>query len=150
MSASPTVLQLIPHRPPFLFVDEIVAETPDSLTAQRTFRADEDFYRGHDPGAPITPGVLLCEAVFQTGALFMARSKAGTDPRPGVPLLAKIGEVRFRQPVYPGETVRIEVRKKEELGGFTLMSGTVRRGDQRVLTVEFTVAWKAPEGAPVS
>ena len=60
MSANPTVLQLIPHRPPFLFVDEIVSESPDSLVARRTFRADEDFYKGHYPGAPITPGVILC------------------------------------------------------------------------------------------
>ena len=73
MSASPDILALIPHRPPFLFVDEIVAESADGLVARRTLRAEEDFYSGHYPGAPITPGVLLCEAVFQTGALLMAR-----------------------------------------------------------------------------
>jgi len=148
MSVSPTVLQLIPHRPPFLFVDEIVAEAPDGLTAKRTFRADEDFYKGHYPGAPITPGVLLCEAVFQTGALYMARTMAGQGSPNGVPLLAKISDVRFRQPVYPGETVTIEVKKKEMLGGFTMMSGSIRCGEKRVLTVDFAVAWKAPEGAP--
>ena len=54
----PQVTDLIPHRPPFLFVDAIVAETPDSLTARRAWRADEDFYQGHYPGAPITPGVM--------------------------------------------------------------------------------------------
>ena len=64
------VTDLIPHRPPFLFVDEIVSESADGLVARRTFRAEEDFFKGHYPGAPITPGVLLCEAVFQTGALF--------------------------------------------------------------------------------
>ena len=94
-----TVTDLIPHRPPFLFVDEIVSESADGLIARRTFRADEDFYRGHYPGAPITPGVLLCEAVFQTGALYMARLMAGQGSKDGVPLLAKISDVRFRSPV---------------------------------------------------
>ncbi len=143
------VTDLIPHRPPFLFVDEIVAETPESLTAKRTFRAEEDFYKGHYPGAPITPGVILCEAVFQTGALYMARQAqaAGLKPGEGVPLLAKISDVRFRSPVYPGDTITIEVKKKDALGGFTMMSGSVKNGDKRVLSVEFSVAWKAPEGA---
>lgn len=139
------ITDLIPHRPPFLFVDEIVAETADTLTAKRTFRPDEDFYKGHYPGAPITPGVLLCEAVFQTGALYLARSLGGSATKSGLPLLAKINEVRFRNPVYPGETITIEVRKKEMMGGFYLMSGSVRSGDKRVLNVEFAVAWKMPE-----
>src|SRR5471032_3011863 len=106
------VTELIPHRPPFLFVDEIVSETGETLVARRTWRAEEDFYRGHYPGAPITPGVLLCEAVFQTGALYLARSLAGQGKPDGVPLLVKIGDVRFRSPVYPGETITIEVKKK--------------------------------------
>ena len=68
------VEKLIPHRPPFLFVDAILSHEGETLTARRTWRAEEDFYRGHYPGAPITPGVLLSEAVFQTGALLMAKS----------------------------------------------------------------------------
>jgi 3-hydroxyacyl-[acyl-carrier-protein] dehydratase len=147
---NPTVAQLIPHRPPFLFVDEIVSESETGLVARRTFRADEDFYRGHYPGAPITPGVLLCEAVFQTGALYLARQLAGAGQPGGVPLLAKINDVRFRNPVFPGETITIEVKKKEMLAGFYLMTGSVRSGEKRVLTVDFSVVWKAPEGAPAA
>ena len=145
-----SVTELIPHRPPFLFVDEIVSEADAGLVARRTWRADEDFYRGHYPGAPITPGVLLCESVFQTGALYMARQaqKSGRAADEGFPLLAKISEVRFRNPVYPGDTVLIEVTKKETLGGFTMMSGHVKKADgTRVLSVNFSVAWKTPEGA---
>src|SRR4051812_19206587 len=150
MSALDDVKALIPHRPPFLFVDEVVSESAEGLVAKRTWRADEDFYKGHYPGAPITPGVLLCEAVFQTGALFMARLMAGQGSKDGVPLLAKISDVRFRSPVYPGDTITIEVKKKEALGGFTMMSGNIKNGDKRVLNVDFAVAWKTPEGAPTA
>ncbi len=145
----PSVTDLIPHRPPFLFVDEVVSESADGLVARRTWRADEDFYRGHYPGAPITPGVLLCESVFQAGAVFLAKQAlaAGAAPGAGVPLLAKISDVRFRNPVYPGDETLIEVKKKEAMGGFTMMSGNVKKADgTRVLTVEFSVAWKTPEG----
>ena len=156
MSALDDVKALIPHRPPFLFVDEIVSESTDGLVTKRTWRAEEDFYRGHYPNAPITPGVLLCEAVFQTGALFMARQAmaAGSAPGSGVPLLSKIADVRFRTPIYPGDTILIEVKKKEVVAGFTMMGGTIKKADgTRVLNVDFTVAWKTPEGqvtAPVA
>jgi len=156
------VTALIPHRPPFLFVDRILSADTDSLVAERTWRAEEDFYRGHYPEAPITPGVLLCEAVFQTGALYMAkraqaeaagevrRAARAAEPSPsvtgGVPLLAKISDVRFRSPVFPGDVVQIEVRKKETLGGFTMMDGAIRKADgTRVLNVSFAVAWKTPD-----
>jgi 3-hydroxyacyl-[acyl-carrier-protein] dehydratase len=143
--ASPEVLRRIPHRPPFLFVDEIVSESPDGLVARRAWRAEEDFYSGHYPGAPITPGVILCEAVFQAGALYLARAMAGDGAPQGVPLLVKINDVRFRSPVYPGDTVTIEVRRKETVAGFHIMSGSVKRGETRILAVEFSVAWKVPE-----
>lgn len=141
------VTDFIPHRPPFLFVDEVVSESADGLVARKTWRADEDFYRGHYPGMPITPGVLLCEAVFQTGALFLSRRQVaqGNPASEGVPLLARIGDVRFRNPVFPGETVTIEVKQKELVAGFIFMTGSVKSGDKRVLTVEFSVSWKKPE-----
>jgi 3-hydroxyacyl-[acyl-carrier-protein] dehydratase len=147
-AASPEILGRIPHRPPFLFVDEIVSETPESLVARRTWRADEDFYSGHYPGAPITPGVLLCEAVFQAGALHLSRTLAAEGAPPGVPLLVKISDVRFRSPVFPGDVVTIEVRRKDSMAGFYIMSGSMKRGETRVLSVDFSVAWKTPGAAP--
>jgi 3-hydroxyacyl-[acyl-carrier-protein] dehydratase len=148
MSANPQVLERIPHRPPFLFIDDIVSETPEGLVARRTWRNDEDFYKGHYPGAPITPGVLLCESVFQAGALFLSRSLAAQGAPAGVPLLVKISDVRFRNPVFPGDTVTIEVKKKDLMAGFYAMSGAMKRGDTRILSVDFSVAWKTPGGPP--
>lgn len=146
------VTDLIPHRPPFLFVDEIVSEFADGLIARRVFRAEEDFYKGHYPGAPITPGVLLCEAVFQAAACYMALKAraAGAKPGEGVPLIAKISDVRFRNPVFPGDTVLIEVKQRDALGGFTMMSGSMKKADgTRVMNVDFAVAWKTPQVAAV-
>jgi 3-hydroxyacyl-[acyl-carrier-protein] dehydratase len=143
-----SVTDLIPHRPPFLFVDEIVSAAVDGLVAKRTWRAEEDFYRGHYPNAPITPGVLLCEAVFQTAACYMALKAraAGQQPGEGVPLIAKISDVRFRSPIYPGDTILLEVKEKDALGGFTMLSGSIKKEDgTRVLSVDFAVAWKTPQ-----
>ncbi len=145
------VTELIPHRPPFLFVDEIVSANDAGLVAKRTWRADEDFYQGHYPGAPITPGVLLCEAVFQAAACYMALKAraAGAAPGEGVPLIAKIGGVRFRNPVYPGDTIWIDVKQTDALGGFTMLSGHVKKTDgTRVLNLTFSVAWKTPASPP--
>ncbi len=147
------VTELIPHRPPFLFVDEIVSTAPDGLVARRTWRAEEDFYRGHYPGAPITPGVLLCEAVFQAAACHLALKAraAGAKPGEGVPLIAKISDVRFRQPIYPGDTVLLEVKEKDALGGFTMLSGQIKKADgTRALSLDFAVAWKAPVAGPTT
>jgi len=142
------ITDLIPHRPPFLFIDEIVEHDETALTARRLWRAEEDFYNGHYPGSPITPGVLLCEAVFQAGAAFMSlQSQAeGAGPGAGVPLLAKISDVRFRNPIFPGDEVLISVQKTEAMGGFTMMKGQIKKTDgTRVLSVAFAVAWKVPE-----
>lgn len=145
---TPAITELIPHRPPFLFIDEVVEHSDTSLTARRQWRADEDFYSGHYPGSPITPGVLLCEAVFQAGAAFLSLQAraAGATLGEGVPLLAKISDVRFRNPVFPGDEILIEVTKKDTMGGFTMMTGNVRKADgTRVLSVSYAVAWKTPE-----
>jgi 3-hydroxyacyl-[acyl-carrier-protein] dehydratase len=145
---SQKITDLIPHRPPFLFIDEVVEHDAETLTARRTWRAEEDFYSGHYPGSPITPGVLLCEAVFQAGAAYLSlqAQAAGAAPGQGVPLLAKVGDVRFRNPVFPGDEVLITVAKKEAMGGFTMMTGQIKKADgTRVLSVSYSVAWKVPE-----
>ncbi|MDR2429501.1 MAG: beta-hydroxyacyl-ACP dehydratase [Puniceicoccales bacterium] len=144
------ILETIPHRPPFLFVDDIVALRDDGATCARTFRDDEFFYAGHYPANPLTPGVLLCEAVFQAGAVFLVR-KIVTDATAGdVPVLCRIEEAKFKGMVFPGDTVMIDVTLREKMQGFFFMSGKVSRAGRTMLTLRFALALVAREKAATS
>jgi 3-hydroxyacyl-[acyl-carrier-protein] dehydratase len=141
-SASDAVLQAIPHRPPFLFVDEILAESSESIVVRRMVRHNEAFFQGHYPGNPIMPGVLISEAVFQAGAILLSRRAAadGSAPAGSVPVLVRIQDAKFRSIVRPGDELTIEAKLKETVGKFLFMSGSVKVGDRRVMSVEFSVA----------
>lgn len=141
------ILETIPHRPPFLFVDDIVALRDDGATCTRTFRGDEFFYAGHYPANPLTPGVLLCEAVFQTGAVFLVRKIATAAAKGGVPVLCRIEEAKFKSMVFPGDTVTIDVTLREKMQDFFFMSGKVSRAGRIVLTLRFALALVAREEA---
>jgi 3-hydroxyacyl-[acyl-carrier-protein] dehydratase len=111
----------IPHRPPFLFLDEIVSEDEDRIHCRRTFTGDEAFYQGHYPQQPITPGVILCEAAMQAGAVLLSRRIEGE----GVPVATRMNDVRFKRIVQPGETIDIEVTLDEQLSGAFFLTGKV-------------------------
>ncbi len=138
----PEVLATIPHRPPFLFIDEIKEVRADGAICTRTFRVDEPFYAGHYPGNPITPGVLLCESVFQTGAVYLTRKlqAEGSAHDGKTPVLCRIEEAKFKGMVKPGDTVVIEVKHVETLQQFHFLTGTVRRDGKAVLTLRFALA----------
>src|SRR5262245_45964722 len=103
----------IPHRPPFLLIDEIVDWTDRRIVCRKTFTGDEFFYQGHYPGYPLTPGVLLCEAGMQAGAVLL--SKIVDKDKGGVPVATRLNDVRFKRMVRPGETIEIEVDLVEQL-----------------------------------
>jgi len=109
------ILQAIPHRDPFLLVDEIVEQTETKIVCTKTFSGREDFFVGHYPGYPLVPGVLLCEAAMQAGAILLSRHLAETPGR--VPVATRISDVRFKRMVRPGETIRMEVELVERLSG---------------------------------
>ncbi len=136
------IYRTIPHRPPFLFLDEIVETGPDHLIARRTFRAEEFYYEGHYPGNPITPGVILCESVFQAAAVYLVKrmEAEGKSAADLTPVLARIQDAKFKQMVKPGDTVQIEVKMGETHGGFHFLRGTVRREGKVALALEFALA----------
>ncbi|MGE9294938.1 MAG: 3-hydroxyacyl-ACP dehydratase FabZ [Puniceicoccales bacterium] len=134
------VLRAIPHRPPFLFVDEIVELEESRALCRRTLRADEAFFEGHYPGNPITPGVLLCEAVFQTGAILLVHRMGEGSASGKTPVLSRIQDARFKRMVKPGDTVEIEAIFKEEMRGFQFLRGSVKIDGKAALTIEFTLA----------
>ncbi len=95
------IKKLLPHREPFLFVDEVTKIEENRIEAYRDIRPDEFFFAGHFPGHPVLPGVLMVEAIAQTGILLALAKKGGLDGKKT--LFAGIDKVRFRRQVRPGE-----------------------------------------------
>lgn len=111
MSPSDPVALGLPHREPFIFIDEVVEFIPgESARAKKVFRASEPFFRGHFPGQPIVPGVLLTEALAQTAGI--AASQSGAAFR-----LSAIRGMKFLSPVGPEEEVLLIARKAGAVGG---------------------------------
>ena len=136
------ILRTIPHRPPFLFIDEDVDIGTDGATCKRTIRMEEPQFEGHYPNNPIMPGVLLCEACFQTGAIFLAKQieKEGRSLNDVTPVLSRISDARFKQMIKPGDEILIEVTMKENISKFHFLSGKVFKGGKLALTIQFALA----------
>ena len=132
----------IPHRAPFLFLDEITEWTDTRIVCRKRFTGDEFFYQGHYPGFPLTPGVLLCEAGMQAGAVLLSKVAA---PRPGqVPVATRINDVRFKRMVLPGETIEIEVDLVERLADAFFLKAKVSCGGKVAARFEFACTLADP------
>jgi 3-hydroxyacyl-[acyl-carrier-protein] dehydratase len=104
------VMRRIPHRYPFLFVDRAEEFEPHvSLVGIKNVTAREDFFQGHFPENPVMPGVLIIEALAQTGALLMSKSM-DVDPEGKSIYFLSVTEARFRSTVRPGDTLRLSVK----------------------------------------
>lgn len=124
----------IPHRAPFLFIDEVVERDERRIVCRKTFRADEFFFQGHYPQFPITPGVLLCEAAMQAGALLLSGQ---FGDRQGVPVATRMNDVRFKRTVRPGETIEIEVELVERLADAFFLKAKVSCDQRVAVRLEF-------------
>ena len=108
MSVTKDIEALLPHRKPFLFVDEIIRADDSGSESRYTFKQDEFFFKGHFPEYPVVPGVVLVETMAQAGGA--ALSFMGTFEKGALFFLATVDKVKFRNQVRPGDTVRIEVK----------------------------------------
>jgi 3-hydroxyacyl-[acyl-carrier-protein] dehydratase len=128
---------VIPHRPPFLFLDEVVAI--DSLSVHgRTFIDPKfSFFEGHYPDFPILPGVIQCEMTFQAAAVLIASLRPTGDGR--VPVVARLNNTKFRRLVRPGETVEIHVTITDKVKDVYYLTGTVGVGSEISARLDFTV-----------
>jgi 3-hydroxyacyl-[acyl-carrier-protein] dehydratase len=129
-------LDRIPQRPPFLFIDQVIDRTEKKIITQKKITGEEDFFKGHFPGNPILPGVIQCEAVFQTGALLMSYlgEQAGDNK---TALVTRIQNTKFKNIVRPGETLTIQVELKEMLGPAAFMKGKITSDERTIMTIEF-------------
>ena len=147
MDKSEEIKAAIPHREPFLFVDEIVECKENRILCKKTFHGDEHFFAGHYPDFPVVPGVLQCEAAMQAGAILLTRIFKDEDLGDRLPVVAKMGEVRFKQMVLPGDTLLLDVRFKGKIAGIYLLHAKVTVGDKTSAQFDIACALIAkPEG----
>ena len=116
--------EVIAHRSPFLFVDEVTELAVGERARGRwTLRGDEPFFEGHFPGLPTVPGVLMCEAIAQLGAVALLSDERYSGR---LPLFGGLDRARFRRQVGPGDTLELEVE-------MTRLSSRAGRGTGRAL-----------------
>jgi 3-hydroxyacyl-[acyl-carrier-protein] dehydratase len=129
------ILAAIPHRDPFLLLDEILQQEDSRIMCRKRFTGEEYFFAGHYPQFPLVPGVILCEAAMQAGAVLLSRFIE--DPSRGVPVATRMNDVRFKQMVRPGDTIEIEVELTERLSNAFFLTGKVTTGGKVAVRFEF-------------
>ncbi|MFT4647151.1 MAG: 3-hydroxyacyl-[acyl-carrier-protein] dehydratase [Planctomycetota bacterium] len=137
--------KLLPHRDPFLFVDEVIGSGTDAsgnawLETRWTVKPDMDVFRGHYPGNPILPGVLIQEHTFQSGALLIYTTENREGLSGGMPVLTKVEDARFRRMVLPGMQLTTRVELYDSLSNARFLRAKVQGPDGLVARLSCVLA----------
>ncbi|MDQ7827611.1 MAG: 3-hydroxyacyl-ACP dehydratase FabZ [Armatimonadota bacterium] len=131
------ILAVLPHRYPFLLVDRILEVGPDRILGLKNVTINEPYFPGHVPGQPVMPGVLIVEAMAQVAACLILNRP---HLRGRLAYFAGIDRCRFRRPVFPGDTLRIEVEMRAVRGRIGKVWAVARVEEQVVAEGELTFA----------
>ena len=126
---------LLPHRDPFLFVDEIVEASNDKIIAKRVFAESEYFFKGHFPEYPVVPGVILVETMAQSGGAGLR--KLGVLGEDALFFFATVDKVKFRRQVRPGDEVRSEIENLRVSAKMIKQRGKAYVGDELAAEAEW-------------
>ncbi|MEZ6060761.1 MAG: 3-hydroxyacyl-ACP dehydratase FabZ family protein [Planctomycetaceae bacterium] len=125
----------IPHRAPFLWLDEVTEISDRRIVAKKHLPADLPVFQGHYPGFPVFPGVLQCEACFQAGAVLISQLiEVGNGE---VPVVTRQNNTQFRRMIRPGETIQMEVELTERLSNAFYLTGKVTVDGKVTSRLEF-------------
>ncbi|MCH7972470.1 MAG: bifunctional UDP-3-O-[3-hydroxymyristoyl] N-acetylglucosamine deacetylase/3-hydroxyacyl-ACP dehydratase [Bacteroidetes bacterium] len=133
------IQKILPHRYPFLLVDRIVElELDKKVVGIKMVTINEPFFQGHFPGKPIMPGVLIIEAMAQTGGVLLLNTFENPDDK--LVYFMQINNAKFRKPVVPGDQLYLEVKLKNKKSKIVMMSGRAFVGDDLVAEADFMAA----------
>lgn len=133
------ILNLLPHRYPFLLVDRVLQYEKDkSLTALKNVTATEPYFQGHFPERPVMPGVLIVEALAQAAGLLTFRSMGGPPDAKTLFYLAGVDKARFKRPVCPGDQLVLEVNLLKQRRRLWRFSAIARVDDEVACSAEIT------------
>jgi len=132
------IFKSVPHRFPFLLVDRIVEiHGSEKIVGIKNVSINEQFFQGHFPDRPVMPGVLICEAMAQVGAIFAHNARGGVADNK-VFVLTGLDNVKFKRPVEPGDQLRMELTCLKRRGSFWKMQGTATVDGKLVAQAEIS------------
>lgn len=142
IEASAGLIERLPQRPPFLFVSRVVELREGEIVTEWDVDPAADFLRGHFPGTPLVPGVILIECALQAGAALLA----GEAPQDGaaVQVVTRVEQARFKRMVRPAETVRCRATLTERLGPARYFDAVLTVGEATAARLSFVVAAARP------
>ena len=134
------ILQILPHRYPFILVDRILDIVPgERITGLKNVTINEPFFQGHFPGIPVMPGVLIIEAMAQAGGVLIAET-VDLESMGALIYFMSIDKVKFRKPVEPGDQLILELELLKIRSNAARMAGLAKVGDTLVAQGEFMAA----------